>query len=145
MSMSENAETEALPEIESIKTSTHIFFGLCAATCVTFLIWSAIGTLDIVSMAQGEVIPSTQVKSIQHLEGGIVLEIMAREGQRVTQGQPLVTLEPTSSGAGVGGADVRVSSLRAEMARLIAEAEGKDKPAFPEDLSASRPELIAQS
>ena len=143
--MTDIANDEALPETESIKASTHVFFGLCAATCVTFLIWSAIGTLDIVSIAQGEVIPSTQVKSIQHLEGGIVLEIMAREGQRVSQGQPLVTLEPTTSGADVGELEVRLSSLRAEMARLIAESERQDKPDFPGDLRASRPELVAQS
>lgn len=143
--MTDIADDEALPESESIKASTHVFFGLCAATCVTFLIWAAVGTLDIVSIAQGEVIPSTQVKSIQHLEGGIVLEIMAREGQRVSQGQPLVTLEPTTSGADVGELDVRLNSLRAEMARLIAESEGQDKPDFPSDLIVSRPELVAQS
>jgi adhesin transport system membrane fusion protein len=142
--MNEQPRDEEQPEGEVVSKATHAFFFLCAATCVSFLAWSAIGTLDIVSVAQGEVIPSTQVKSIQHLEGGIVLEIMAREGQRVAQGQALVTLEPTTSGADVGELQVRLSSLRAEIARLEAEAEGKPAPEFDADLKAARPDLVAQ-
>ena len=51
-------------------------------------------TLDIVSMATGEVIPSSQVKTIQHLEGGIVREIHVREGESVREGQLLMKLSP---------------------------------------------------
>lgn len=142
--MTEMAREEAEPEPEVVGPTTHVFFGLCAAMCISFVAWASVGTLDIVSMAQGEVIPSTQVKSVQHLEGGIVLEIMVREGERVKQGQPLVTLEPTSSGADVGELQVRLSSLRIEIARLEAEAEGR-QPSFPEDLKASRPEQVAQA
>jgi adhesin transport system membrane fusion protein len=143
--MAEAARDDEVPEGESVKASIHLFFFLCALSCVVFFAWAAIGTLDIVSMAQGEVIPQTQVKSVQHLEGGIVLEINVHEGQRVSQGQPLVTLEPTTSGADVGELQVRLTSMRVDIARLEAERESKPAPNFPDDLKASRPELVTQA
>ncbi len=62
-----------------------------------FFIWAAVSPLDIVSDAIGEVIPSSRVKKIQHLEGGIVREIKVREGDLVKVGQPLIELEATAS------------------------------------------------
>ncbi len=49
---------------------THMFFGLCTLLVISFFVWSALGRLDVVSAALGEVIPSTQVKRVQHLDGG---------------------------------------------------------------------------
>lgn len=133
---------EGSPLPETIDPSTHIFFVACAALVTAFLIWASIGTLDIVSMAQGEVIPSTQVKSIQHLEGGIVREIAVSEGERVKTGQALIVLEPTSSGADVGELKVRITGLRIEIARLMAEAAGPAAPLFDKDLRTGYSDLI---
>lgn len=130
---------------DDAERATHMFFGLCAGLVVAFFAWSAIGRLDVVSAALGEVIPSSQVKSVQHLEGGIVREILVREGDRVKQGQPMVALEPVASGADVEELRVRVSSLRAEIARLESEAKGLPAPQFPDDLRRDHPELIAQA
>jgi adhesin transport system membrane fusion protein len=68
-------QASAQDQEDDVTKTTHIFLGLCVALCLSFFIWASIGKLDIVSMATGEVIPSTQVKSIQHLEGGIVRKI----------------------------------------------------------------------
>ncbi len=125
--------------------TTHLFLLLLVFTCFAFATWAAIGTLDIVSLANGEVIPSSQVKSVQHLEGGIVREISVSEGQLVSPGQQLVVLEPTRSGADVGELGVRLRSLRAEIARLEAEAAGQKRPVFPDDLIADSPKLVRQS
>ena len=133
---------EESPLAETIAPSTHVFFVACAALVIAFLIWASMGTLDIVSMAQGEVIPSTQIKSIQHLEGGIVRKIVVSEGERVKSGQALVILEPTSSGADVGELKVRITSLRIEIARLKAEAAGSAEPVFDEDLRTGHPDLV---
>ena len=96
-------------------------------------------------MALGEVIPSSQVKSIQHLEGGIVREILVREGDAVKQGQPLVNLEPLASGADVEELNARVTSLRAEIARLEAEVQGADAPVYPDDIRRDHPELVKEA
>ncbi|MEX2449564.1 MAG: HlyD family type I secretion periplasmic adaptor subunit [Rhodospirillales bacterium] len=128
-----------------IGNTTHVFLALCVLMCVAFFIWAAVSKLDIVSMTTGEVIPYSQVKSIQHLEGGIVLEIAVREGDRVKKDQPLITLESTASGADVGELRVRLNALRMSILRLEAEAAGSDKPVFPEDLTKEHPQLVSQA
>ena len=62
----------------------------CVLATTVFIFWAALGTLDIVSMATGEVVPASQVKTVQHLEGGIVSFIHVKEGDFVQLGQPLV-------------------------------------------------------
>lgn len=109
---------------------------------VAFFVWSYYGKLDVVSAAMGEVIPSTQVKRIQHLEGGIVSKILVREGEAVKKGQAMVNLEPIASGADVEELNVRVKALRAEIFRLDAEARGDKTIAFPEDFKRANPELV---
>ena len=119
------------PQDKDGERATHIFFWLCMALVVAFFGWSYVGKLDVVSSAIGEVIPSTQVKSIQHLEGGIVREILVREGEKVKSGQALVSLEPVSTGADVQELRVRITSIIAEIARLKAEATDAELPVFP--------------
>ena len=133
------------PKEDDIQKTTHLFLGLCVVMCVSFFIWASVGKLDIVSMATGEVIPSTQVKSIQHLEGGIVRKIAVREGDHVKKGQALIILEPTASGADVGELQVRLNSLRVTISTLEAEAKGIKKPVFPKDLANSQPLLLKQA
>ena len=118
---------------------------LCGLVVIAFGAWAAVSTLDIVSMAEGEVVPSTKVKTIQHLEGGIVGEIMVREGARVTVDQPLVVLETTASGADVGELQVRMAALRGDVARLEALIKGASEPTFPADLRQSRPDVVNEA
>ncbi len=129
---------------DGVGKAPHLFLVLCLSACVAFFIWASFGVLDIVSMATGEVIPSSQVKSVQHLEGGIVRKILVREGERVKSGQPLVVLEPAASDADVGEIRVNITALRLEIERLQAEAVGTD-PAFLEDLRTEHPEMVRQT
>ena len=135
------------PAVESEQTSisAHMTFVLCGFMLVAFTVWASISTLDIVSMATGEVIPSTQVKTIQHLEGGIIRDILVKEGENVKKGQLLMKLEPTASGADVSELQVRLRSLRADQARLEAMISGAKQPIFPVDLVKAHPELVRQS
>jgi adhesin transport system membrane fusion protein len=118
--MSENVHT---PDIDR---NTKIFFYLCAGLCISFFVWAAFSPLDIVSDAVGEVIPSSRVKRIQHLEGGIVRTINVREGDRVEVGQPLIELEATASDSTVEELNVRIASLSAEVTRLETESQWFD-------------------
>ena len=135
------------PTAPSERTSigAHMTFLLCGAMVVLFSIWASISTLDIVSMATGEVIPSTQVKTIQHLEGGIVREILVREGESVRKGQFLMKLEPTASDADVSELQVRLRSLILDEARLQALANGAEKPNFTSELVKTHPKLVSQA
>ncbi len=125
--------------------TARLFLWLTVLLLCSSLAWAAVGTLDIVSTASGEVIPSTKVKSVQHLEGGIISAIRVREGDAVTVGQPLVELEETISGASVEELEVRITALIAEIARLSALSRGLDRIEFPGGFEQAHPDLAAQN
>ncbi len=66
---------------------------------VILLGWSFYAEFDEVAVAEGEVVPQGKVKTIQHLEGGIIKEIFVREGDQVKAGAPLVQLDLLSTSA----------------------------------------------
>jgi len=123
---------------------THLFVGVGAALIVGSLAWSAYGRLDVVSPALGEVVPSTQVKEVQHFEGGIVREFLVREGEAVEAGQAILVLEPVRSDSDVQEIATRIAALKADIARLSAEREGAAEPAYG-DLAESNPSIVAKS
>lgn len=128
-----------------ISRESHAFLGILVGMVLVFFAWSLIGRLDVVSFAMGSVVPSSQVKTVQHLEGGIVADIQVREGDQVKVGQPLVVLESTASGADVQELNVRIAALTADVARLTAEVEGASAIAFPEGFVQANPDVARQS
>jgi len=139
--MNEHTDEELIEE----ERITHLFFMLCVTLIAAIATWAYFGRLDVVSTAVGEVIPSTQVKSVQHLEGGIVSEIMVREGDKVAKGQPLLNLEPLQSGADVEELNSRLIALRADIIRLNAEAEGLPSLTFPKDMTRQHADLVHET
>jgi len=131
------------PQLE-IKRQSHLFLMTLIGAVLAFFVWSFFGRLDVVSFAVGDVVPSSQVKTVQHLEGGIVADIMVREGDRVRPGQPLVALESTASGADVEELSVRMAALTADVARLEAEVSGGDL-VFPDGFEEQHPALARQT
>ncbi len=73
----------------------HVLFGLLVA----LLLWSVFGRLDIVAVAEGKLVPQSYVKIVQPAEGGIVREILVREGQAVREGQVLMRMDTQLSEA----------------------------------------------
>ena len=125
--------------------NTHILLLLCVALVFAFAIWAWYGRLEIVSTATGEIVPSSQIKSIQHLEGGIISEILIHEGDDVQKEQPLVVLESTSSGADVKELTARLISLKVDVVRLEAELNNDTELVFPKDIVAAHPDLVDQA
>jgi adhesin transport system membrane fusion protein len=114
----------------------RLFGYTLAGGVLAFFLWSALFPLDTVSSAQGEVIPASHVKLVQHLEGGIVSEIYVKEGEAVTREQPLVALESTASSADAGESRMRIGGLMAEVVRLQAEAAGHSTLRLPAEVPA---------
>ena len=135
----------AKPLIALSYTPSRIFLWLFAALIISFFIWAAYSPLDIVSRALGEVIPASQVKTVQHLEGGIIREIFVREGERVKQGQTLVTLEATGNMADVNELTIRLHAARIKATRLKAEIHEKPVLNYPDELGKNTDEVIVQS
>ena len=103
----------------------------------TFLVlggWSAFARLDSAVTATGVVSVETNRKTVQHLEGGIIREIRVREGQHVQAGQVLFRLDRTQPKAAYELQRNQLDSAIAEEARLIAERDGRDQIAFPQEL-----------
>jgi HlyD family secretion protein len=110
-------------------------FGYLIIT-VTFLVlggWSAIAKLDSAVVASGVVAVESNRKTVQHLEGGIIQEILVREGQRVKQGDILFRMDPTQAQASFDLQQNQLYAALAQEARLVAEREGAAEVTFPEE------------
>lgn len=113
-----------------------------AALLAAAIGWSAVAQLDEVSVAAGEVVPQSKVKVVQHLEGGIITEIYAREGDVVTAGAPLVQLDLAVTAINKQEIEVRLDAFLLARARFVAEATGKELE-LPADAAARRPDIAA--
>ncbi|MEO5367913.1 MAG: HlyD family type I secretion periplasmic adaptor subunit [Magnetococcus sp. WYHC-3] len=104
----------------------HVLLMAVALFFLAALIWAAIAELEEVAVGPGKVIPSTQVQVVQSLEGGILSEVLIHEGDRVNQGQVLLRIDDTQFSSSFREGRQQVATLRAQVERLRAEAEGRD-------------------
>jgi len=93
--------------------------------------WAAITTLNETSMARGQIMPASSVQPVQHLEGGIVSQVLVQEGDQVKKGQSILIMAPTAALADLDRIKARHIALVLQIARLKAFAEEK-----PEEFSA---------
>jgi membrane fusion protein, adhesin transport system len=110
---------------------------------VLIVVWAAWAPLDVAATAAGEVAPAGRVKAVQHLEGGIIAEITATEGERVSKGQLLFRLDSTRAQAETAEMTRRLRSLAIDIARLSAEISKSPDVVFDAEMEASAPELTA--
>ena len=112
-----------------------ILFGL--------IIWSYFAEVDEVTRGEGRVIPSKQLQIIQSLDGGIVTDILVKEGDTVIKGTPLIRIDETRAVSSLRENQSQYMALLAKQARLEALATGG---AFnpPPEVQKQEPELYAQ-
>jgi adhesin transport system membrane fusion protein len=108
---------------------------------VVAVIWASWAELDEVVVAVGKVVPSSQIQVIQNLEGGILSELSAAEGQVVEKDQVLARIDDTRFTSSFREATVKRLSLLAAAARLTAEAQGRPL-AFPREVTKEAPHLV---
>ncbi len=88
-----------------------------------FIVWASVSEVDEIVRGNGRVIPSSQTKMIQHLEGGIIEKIYVKEGQRVKKGDPLYRLKNAKSKADSKKKAITLSALLAKEQRLKAQCD----------------------
>jgi membrane fusion protein, adhesin transport system len=107
------------------------------ATALVALAWAAFTQVDEVTRGEGRVIPSKQLQVLQSLDGGVVSEILVKEGQVVEAGQVLVTIDPTRFDSSLAENRSQYLSLLVRGARLRALAEDADFVPPPEAVAQS--------
>lgn len=134
-------DIRAAVELRTPRTSRLVL--LCTlALFVAGIIWAHFAVLDEVKRGNGRVISSRQTQVLQSLEGGLVLEILVREGDIVKQSQVLMRIDDTKFSADLGEVRERRASNAARVARLEAEVAGAEKPTFSNELVRSAPQLV---
>lgn len=96
-----------------------------------FIVWGATVPLTGAIVASGHVAAAGQNIQIQHLEGGIVEQILAEEGDRVKAGQPLFELDDSDQATMLNRLSGQLKSLEARMLMLVAERDGKREVSVP--------------
>lgn len=110
---------------------------------VLFVIWAAIAQLDEVTRGEGRVIPSKQLQVLQSIDGGLVSEILVREGDIVEIDQLLIKIDETRFVSSVKENRAQYLGLLARTARLRAIAEGSEFIP-PAEVVAEAPEIAIQ-
>lgn len=98
--------------------------------------WATLAPLDSAVVTAGTVSVESKRKVVQHREGGIVSEILVKEGQQVTAGTLLVRLHDAAAQSQMDTLRLQLDGKQAELARLVAERDGLSEIAFPADLLA---------
>lgn len=106
------------------------------------LVWANFAKLEEVTVAEGVVVPMGDIKTVQHLEGGIVTQIHVADGSLVKKGDPLLLLDLATSGVNREELQVRLDGEILLKARLAAEAQGNKTLSFPADIAKRRPEQV---
>lgn len=110
---------------------------------ISFITWAWLAEIDEVTRAEGRVIPSSQIKRVNHLEGGIIKEILVREGEIVNKGQVLIRMDNTVADAKLNENRELYFRYLTAVERLRAQTQGKafEVPAIVKEKA---PEIGAQ-
>lgn len=92
---------------------------------VSFVVWAHLTSVDEIAVTSGEVVPTGQVQIIQHLEGGIISQILVREGDIVNAGDTVIRLDQTVATGELQQQRARLMSLDLQAERLRAMGEGR--------------------
>jgi HlyD family secretion protein len=106
--------------------------------------WAVATTISGAVVAPGTLVVSTNLKKVQHPVGGVVGELLVRDGVRVAAGDVVVRLDDTVTRANLAIVDKTLVEQTARKARLIAEQDGLPEIAFPAELAARASEPDAR-
>lgn len=99
-----------------------------------FVLWAALAPLDEGVPGQGMVTIDTKSRAVQHISGGIIKEVLVKEGQQVKEGQLLIKLDEAVAKANFESSRQRYLGLRAMQGRLLAEQQGLGQISWHADL-----------
>jgi HlyD family type I secretion membrane fusion protein len=132
------ARTETIPSRpERLGGTILAGYAVIAALILGFALWSWLAPLGSAVDANGRVVVEGDHKAVQHLEDGIIRDILVHNGDQVTAGQILVRLDDTQAKATLKRAIDNYHAAEAQVALLTAEQTQAAALAFPPDLVAA--------
>jgi epimerase transport system membrane fusion protein len=132
--MNQLSELEAVVLVTDDRPIRHIGNMVIIATIGIFGVWSYFAPLDSSALAPGFVAVKSHRKTVQHLDGGIVRELLVKEGSVVKEGDVMIRLDDTAIKAEQDILRSQQITLSAQVARLTAERDRKERVEFPESL-----------
>jgi membrane fusion protein, adhesin transport system len=118
-------EVEANAVMSTEKTyRAQTLVRVAALSVLTLIVWASFAEVDEVTKGDAKVVPSKQLQVVQSFDGGVVTEILVKEGQVVEAGQLLLKVDETRATSGVMESAAQTFSLKVKLARLQALAEG---------------------
>jgi protease secretion system membrane fusion protein len=143
-----NLESSALQQVVEEEINTQQPIRLGAAVLVigfgAFLLWAGFAPLDQGVPASGTVAIETRKKTIQHSSGGVVKDVLVKEGQWVKEGEVLLEVSDTQARANNETIKQAYLSQRAVEARLEAERNNANNIAFGPEILESKADLFVQ-
>ena len=121
----------------------HLILFATVIFVIVAITWANYAKLDEVTHAEGKIIPSRHVQVIQNLEGGIVKQILVREGQHVKKGEILMYLDDTQFSSDYKEKNLEELALRGKVVRLAALVD-KAAISFPAGFSKKAPAVVKQ-
>lgn len=139
----QSEDQEFLTDVNSVSLygssiQSHLILWLSFSFIIIAAIWANYATLDEVTRGAGKTIPSSHIQVVQNLEGGILSDILVKEGDLVEKGQALLKLNTVRFAASFNETKLKYYELMATTARLTAEVN-KEPLAIPDEVLQKHP------
>lgn len=134
------AESKAIVLNKTSPVASWFLYAL-AGFLIIFLVWAYFAPIEQSVVGEGKVIPASQVKIIQSVDGGIIKDILVKEGDDVKKRQVLIQLDTTRYSSDFEQAKAQYLALTATVSRLRAEVYGGNKVEFPPNFEKDNPDL----
>ncbi len=128
---------------EDLPLSRHVILISICTFFALFFLWASFAHLEETTRGDGKVIPSKEIQKLSSLEGGIIDELMVKEGDEVKAGQIVVRLRNIAASSDLGSNEVRYYGLLAAVTRLQAEVEGR-VPVFSDEINKNAPQAVSE-
>ena len=122
----------AIQESPPARLPRVVTYAVCTLFAILVL-WALIGKLDIITSAEGRLVPQTYVKIVQPADAGIVQEILVAEGNSVKAGQVLIRMNTQLAKADAKSIDNELRLRALQLRRIDAELSGRPLVRRPED------------
>lgn len=117
-------ELDAMKILTPSRAANLLLYTICALV-IFFFVWAALSRVDEITRGTGQVVPSMEAQIVQSLEGGILQDLLVREGDVVKKDQVLMRLRDIGVMSEERGTTAKLLSLQTKKARLEAESTGK--------------------